>query len=685
MSSPVLVKEGITNSFAVISEADGLLDLAKYYWQVWAIDSYGAITKSEIRNFTTDNTNAGRALIKGIITNSNGEPVPDAAITVSGKTDTFVYVSEIYGDYLFWALPGDYSVFANTSGYQSDTSGFNVAAGQTLVKNITLRPQTQNVFIVTKDITGSGYVECPTSVNNGAQLTCLIQAGAGYKVNSITGCNNGVLTGNQFTSVITSDCTIAAVFSPIDPENGVCGENSNNKSFDTEPAIDSLCGAGDPTLPEFSEVPGPGSGWGWTCKGRYTGVDNKTCKALINMYPLTVTIDDIAGTVAPDILNSLTCNSSNCTGSFIYGKSVTLTASANSGFRFTGWASDCSGTDTCKVTMNSSKAVGATFIQTFPINFTSGPDSGASYLSGAVNQTVDLNSSASPVTAVAAAGYRFVNWTEGDNILSTAPELTAGPVTAPHTYTANFDSEKYTITTNAGAGGGITPTTTVNYGASATITVRPDPGYTITQVSVDGTPQLVSDPKGFSKTFYNVKDNHTVSATFDYYSLTVNIVNAGMVHGSISCDMNSCGYGFPFNTPIALFATNSSKTTFVRWEGACVGTDKNSCNFTMGTDKTVTAYFLGQIQKPFRINGVDHSDLQGAYKDPAVAPKIRIMSGTWPANEAGPMIADENKEITFEGRFNELFSDPPNGDDTIIEGGIKIKAGKVNMKGVKVR
>jgi hypothetical protein len=43
------------------------------------------------------------------------------------------------------------------------------------------------------------------------------------------------------------------------------------------------------------------------------------------------------------------------------GSSLTLTASANSGFTFSGWSGDCSGSGTCSLTMNTDKAVTATF------------------------------------------------------------------------------------------------------------------------------------------------------------------------------------------------------------------------------------------------------------------------------------------------------------------------------------
>jgi urocanate hydratase len=56
----------------------------------------------------------------------------------------------------------------------------------------------------------------------------------------------------------------------------------------------------------------------------------------------------------------ITCGTT-CTHVFVAGTVVTLTATAKSGSRFTGWSGACSGTGTCSVTMNAAKAVTATF------------------------------------------------------------------------------------------------------------------------------------------------------------------------------------------------------------------------------------------------------------------------------------------------------------------------------------
>ncbi len=53
----------------------------------------------------------------------------------------------------------------------------------------------------------------------------------------------------------------------------------------------------------------------------------------------------------------------DCTNDYDEGTSITLTATADSGFDFTGWSGACSGVSSCVVVMNSDQSVTATFAQ----------------------------------------------------------------------------------------------------------------------------------------------------------------------------------------------------------------------------------------------------------------------------------------------------------------------------------
>ena len=86
------------------------------------------------------------------------------------------------------------------------------------------------------------------------------------------------------------------------------------------------------------------------------------------IYSLTV-IKSGSGTVTSSP-TGINCNTI-CSYNFNSGTSVTLTAIANSGYSFTGWSGDCSGTGICAVTMNNVKSVTATFTAIPQVNNTS--------------------------------------------------------------------------------------------------------------------------------------------------------------------------------------------------------------------------------------------------------------------------------------------------------------------------
>ena len=86
-----------------------------------------------------------------------------------------------------------------------------------------------------------------------------------------------------------------------------------------------------------------------------------------------------------------------------------------------------------------------------------------------------------------------------------------------------FKIATYTITTNAGANGSISPVgpVTVNHGDNRTFTITPDTGYFISQVLVNGSPVAITNPAGFDYTFQNVTADQTIEAVFSIKTYTI--------------------------------------------------------------------------------------------------------------------------------------------------------------------
>ncbi|MBI9085453.1 MAG: DUF1566 domain-containing protein [Desulfobacterales bacterium] len=77
--------ENIENSTVAVTDTHGLQDLTTYYWKVLAIDAYGAIRESEVRSFSTNNTNGARVnLWFYVVDSSTGMPINHASVTVGG-------------------------------------------------------------------------------------------------------------------------------------------------------------------------------------------------------------------------------------------------------------------------------------------------------------------------------------------------------------------------------------------------------------------------------------------------------------------------------------------------------------------------------------------------------------------------------------------------------------------------
>ncbi|MBR4963574.1 MAG: InlB B-repeat-containing protein, partial [Muribaculaceae bacterium] len=98
------------------------------------------------------------------------------------------------------------------------------------------------------------------------------------------------------------------------------------------------------------------------------------------------------------------------------------------------------------------------------------------------NGTVEL-------TAVAATGYNFVNWTVNGEVVSTEASFESAAVVANTTFVANFAKKTYNATVDATEGGYVTTsefTSPVEYGTEITIEATANEGYEFVMWLIDG-------------------------------------------------------------------------------------------------------------------------------------------------------------------------------------------------------
>lgn len=226
---------------------------------------------------------------------------------------------------------------------------------------------------------------------------------------------------------------------------------------------------------------------------------------------LSATVNDSNGGSAEIEGGATSCN---------IGSSVTVTATENNGYTFTGWTSDngtfgnASNLSTTFKPSASGAVATANFKETtYKVTLVNG--TAASVNAGKITPV--------SITAADKTGYRFTGWTKTGNvtIADASNKSTTITATGTGTVTANY-VQQFTVTPSAGSNGTVkvnnsTSAVTVDNNTSVSVAVTPNEGYEIASVTIGGVQQTVSDKSSFS-TNITVTADTTVSATFAYKS-----------------------------------------------------------------------------------------------------------------------------------------------------------------------
>jgi len=203
------------------------------------------------------------------------------------------------------------------------------------------------------------------------------------------------------------------------------------------------------------------------------------------------------------------------------------------------------------------------------------------------------------LTAMAEAGYRFVNWTgQVTSIVSVNEAITAIAIDGNYEITASFEpipSGPFTLTISSTAGGSvITPgegVHTYDYGTVVTLLAAPHAGYRF--VNWTGHVNSVDNFNVVSATV-SIKDNYSIIANFEkipsiQYDLTISSSAGGtvMIPGTGT-------FNYDAGTEVNLVAEPAGGFRFTNWIGD-VDTidDVNAAStiITMDDDYSITAEF----------------------------------------------------------------------------------------------
>jgi len=317
--------------------------------------------------------------------------------------------------------------------------------------------------------------DCSESVNVGDQVTLTAVADSGYTLTGWSGsgvtcsgatCNVTVDGAKTVTATFTAQAATqyalsAAVVGSGTVTSSPAGINcattcSSNYNSGTSVTLTAVANSGY-TFSSWS-VSGASCGTANTCTVSMTQARSVTATFTQNaptVYSLTV--KKLGSGTVQSSPAGITCGTS-CTNTFNAGSTVTLTATPNSGYTFSGWSGsgiNCPGTGTCPISMASANTVTATFTAIpAAVNYTltvtkSGTGSGTITSSpsgvscGSSCSGSFADSTSVTLSAAAGSGSSFSGWSgacSGTSTTCTVSMTQARSVSATFTVTSTGGS-----------------------------------------------------------------------------------------------------------------------------------------------------------------------------------------------------------------------------------------------------
>ena len=260
------------------------------------------------------------------------------------------------------------------------------------------------------------------------------------------------------------------------------------------------------------------------------------------------------------------------TGTFIAGTEVSITATASSGYRFTGW-SNGSSDNPVTVTLSSNTSITANFalIPVYTITVSSEDGGSVSSEGGDYQEGTQVT-----LTATPDEGYEFSGWSDG-NTEATRVITASEDLTLTATFTELEYSYQLTVTSTEGGSisseGG-----EYNEGTEVTITATPDEGYRFTGWSDDSTEESIT---------ITLSEDTTLEALFELipvYTVTVTSTEGG----SVSTE----GGEYEEGTEVTITATPDEGYRFIGWSNSST---EESITITLSEDTTLEAIFEKEI------------------------------------------------------------------------------------------
>ncbi len=391
--------------------------------------------------------------------------------------------------------------------------------------------------------------------------------------------NNGAFyTGTSSTNNITfyqqTDCpaTDYTISVTANPAEGGTATGGGTYQEGTSCTVNATANTGYDFLnwTENGNVVSTNANYTFTVTGDRTLVANFS----LNSYNVSVTANPSQG-------GSVTGG-----GAYQHGASCTVSATANNGYTFANWTENGNVVSTnasYTFTVTSDRNLVANFTQqNYTITLSANPSNGGTATGGGAFHYGDNCT----ITATAANGYSFSNWTENGNVVSSNANYTF-TVTGDRTLVANFTLNTYNVTVAADPanGGTVTGGGTYAYGQTCTVVATVANGFTFINWTENGS--FVSSNLSYT---FTVTANHNLVAHFTEnplptYTITVTAKpeEGGTVFG---------GGTYQEGQSCTVRATPAPGYTFDKWmeNGATLSTEL-SYTFTVNSNRNLVAQF----------------------------------------------------------------------------------------------
>lgn len=319
-------------------------------------------------------------------------------------------------------------------------------------------------------------------------------------------------------------------------------------------------------------------------------------------------------------------------GTYNYGETCTLTATAANGYNFLNWTesgSMVSSNASYSFTVNANRSLVANFsLDNFVVSVSADPSNGGSVTGGGAFHYGDNCT----VVATANPGYNFVNWTENGTQVSSSPNYSF-TVTDNRTLVVHFTSQSYVITATADPeeGGTITGMGGYNYGETCHLTATANAGFEFSNWTKNG--NVVSTNPSYS---FTVTESANYVAHFTVQSYTVNVSANPSEGGSVSG-----GGTFSHGQTCTVHVTPNSCYRFVSWtESSNVVSTQADYSFTVTGNRNLVANFALET---YTVT-VDIEPGEGG---------TVIGAGVYPCGESVTLTAIPNDNYAFVGWFKD--------------------------------